>query len=280
MQRELLLLYVIAGIFLILFFFTRSKRVSFLPFSGLLITSILLIKKYIFVITSPLSIYLRYSQIFAWPLGLMMALALAVIVEKVTFWVIYGVLGQRFNFSEVSHEIEDKIENINPLPGKSKKETLIEALGGVFSEGNKKRHFYYNALFNIYRIMIEKGKGKEIVNVSEEEKRGGIIDSERKSIDSLKMETGFEILRFVGYVSPIIGFMGTLYGLMNAFQKALDMNAVIRSISLCMTTSFVGAAISLISITALSLFSGLASRVYEDLENLITRITFAIHEIK
>lgn len=85
-----------------------------------------------------------------------------------------------------------------------------------------------------------------------------IIEHARESamadcLDSQEIDNGRTWLEFLGVVAPTVGFMGTLVGLITAFQElgaGGELSGLLQGLGLSMTTSLLGAIISVIFLSS------------------------------
>ncbi len=95
------------------------------------------------------------------------------------------------------------------------------------------------------------------------------------------LESGFDLLVAVGSIAPITGFLGTVSGMIGAFQSianAADVNAqlVAGGIFEALITTAFGLIIAIVAITAYNVFAHIvdkfAAEVEEGGSNIVTRI--------
>lgn len=95
------------------------------------------------------------------------------------------------------------------------------------------------------------------------------------------LESGFDLLVAVGSIAPITGFLGTVSGMIGAFQSianAADVNAqlVAGGIFEALITTAFGLIIAIVAITAYNIFAHIvdkfAAEVEEGGSNIVTRI--------
>ena len=112
------------------------------------------------------------------------------------------------------------------------------------------------------------------------------IESEaNEKINSL--ENGFNLLTALASLSPLTGFLGTVSGMISAFQSianAQDVNAqlVAGGIFEALITTVFGLIIAIIAITGYSLLSHVVDKFSKDIEKLGTDVITAtiINDLK
>jgi biopolymer transport protein ExbB/TolQ len=94
----------------------------------------------------------------------------------------------------------------------------------------------------------------------------------RRELDGQEIDWGRSWLEFLGTVAPTVGFTGTLVGLIASFQE-LGMGGqlmdVLEGLALSMTTSLLGAIISLVFLSAAWMLGRARESFDERLEHLI-----------
>ena len=94
----------------------------------------------------------------------------------------------------------------------------------------------------------------------------------RDTIDGQEIDWGRKWLEFLGTVAPTVGFMGTLVGLIKSFRElgfGGDLAGVLEGLALSMTTSLLGAIISVIFLTTAWFLGRMRQRFDADLNQII-----------
>ena len=230
------------------------------------------------------------TALFAWWLGIMFILGCWMIIDKLVFWFLYRTVGRRFEWKQIRRKLDEERKAVKVTlargeisPGsvgcpENCRKAFLDGLENLLGEkwARRSRNYYLCAVLNLYRIVCSRGKPGMYV-FSETEKRGALLDAEGRSIDGATLSSGLNTLRFLAVASPTVGFIGTLVGLTQAFGQATDPVAVLDSVSLCMTTSLLGAVISVVCLSFIALFEKLNSSVVENFDRIVSRIEFALH---
>ena len=87
----------------------------------------------------------------------------------------------------------------------------------------------------------------------------------RDVLDGQEIDRGRSLLEFLGTIAPMLGFVGTLIGLIESFHElglGAPLNNVLEGLSVAMTTSLLGVTISVIFLSAAWLL-GKARQVFD-----------------
>lgn len=92
-----------------------------------------------------------------------------------------------------------------------------------------------------------------------------------------RLERGLGIIAIVAQVAPLLGLLGTVVGLMEAFQAAGDSERIVHSmlasgIYKALGTTAAGLGIAIPAYIAYSLLSGVASRLLDQLETVAAEL--------
>ena len=118
------------------------------------------------------------------------------------------------------------------------------------------RLFSANKNKNIFDVFKKNAREFRVVS-TEEVYTDEIIDHARNTavksmFDGQDVDWGRSFLDFLGSIAPTVGFMGTLVGLVESFQQlglGGSLDQVLSGLALSMTTSLLGAIISVIFLT-------------------------------
>ena len=150
-----------------------------------------------------------------------------------------------------------------------------ELLARATSKGHEDpRNYYLNVLFNLFRVARpEPDRVYSFEAITQAEADGNL-----RSLDGFDMNSWLWLLRLVAYVSPTLGFIGTLWGMIGAFKQASVIEAVFPYTSIAMRTSLIGAFMYVVFMSAYWVFTQVNVVVTRRLERLVSRVTFALHD--
>jgi len=185
-------------------------------------------------------IFLSIGSLFSYALVGIFLAGLFVIFDRFFFWLVYDLTAGRF-YSIGAKEF-----------------TMGSEKPGVYAEFLRlAREFRATSEEGIYSDDIVDNARQEAVN---------------KMLDGQEIDCGRAWLEFLGTIAPIIGFIGTLVGLIAAFHRlgeSGELMAVLRALALAMTTSLLGALISVVFLSTAWLSGRLAQAVDAHIEKLI-----------
>jgi len=174
------------------------------------------------------------------PLGLIFLFALYVIIERMLF------LNQRAKIDRnLINVVRDNLGNGNLKGAQQYCERIPTAQGQIVGTG---LNFLGASLSDIDTAM-----------------------NDRTSVELSRMESKLNYLALIGRIAPMLGFVGTIVGIINIFYKiSLDSNISISNISdglyQKMITSGAGLIVGLIAFIAYQLLEGRVDRFAEQVE--------------
>ena len=126
------------------------------------------------------------------------------------------------------------------------------------------------------KIILE---GLKMAKLGEHRMEKAIESEANEKINSL--ENGFNLLTALASLSPLTGFLGTVSGMISAFQSianAQDVNAqlVAGGIFEALITTVFGLIIAIIAITGYSLLSHVVDKFAKDIEKLGTDVITSV----
>lgn len=212
------------------------------------------------------------------PLLLCSVLAIAYIIERI--WVLFRIPGGR--------SAQEQLEQVE----RTLTEQGEDAAAAHCSKGRGALNFMFSALMKRYdKLMIEQrefeGTRNQIIELA---KAGGGAEvgeflTVQKELSDLKDELVFEvdeagrvylgknlpILNIVGLVSPLLGLLGTIVGMISAFQSIAvagtgDPKVVAGGISQALVTTATGLIIAIPTIVAYRFLARKADTTRERLE--------------
>jgi len=188
---------------------------------------------------------------FAYTLGLLFLIGIYGIADRTLFWISYDLFGARMDFH-----------------------------GESFSEFGE-RNFFKRYEDEMTRLRDGKRKTFES-SIPESEKVviiGEIKDAAQQkasneALDGQELDDKCRMLEHIGVVSPIVGFIGTLVGLIESFGELAgggETQDLLSGLGVSMATSLIGAFISVVCITAVWACRQLDDMLYDHTETIVTK---------
>jgi biopolymer transport protein ExbB len=169
-----------------------------------------------------------------------------------------------------------KQDNLIPEDFQEKVISLIEA--GRFDEARKLSEENENLIANVVIAGLSR-KGREKIVVKE-----AIQDKGRRGIDDLRHKLSY--LADVAVISPMVGLLGTVLGMIQAFNVIAFQTGAVKpillasGISKAMVTTAAGLMIAIPAMIFYSFFRGRVQNVTAHLENVSTELFNLITEEK
>ena len=162
------------------------------------------------------AIFAHTGFVFSFLLGAMFVVGAYVVVDRIAFFMFHLLLSRRL----VRNTPREDKQNVFTIFLRAAREFRATSAEGVYSD--------------------------EIVDRAREV-------ALRDTVDGQEIDRGRSRLEFLGTIAPIVGFMGTLVGLIDSFRElglGGELTDVLRGLALSMTTSLLGAIISVVFLSA------------------------------
>ena len=187
-----------------------------------------------------------------WPLLIFSIATVALILERAVYFVMHNL-----ETDNIASQIMEKIESGNT------------ASAIALCQTAKKRQ--------IAPMIFE--AGLKLFELGEHRMERAMETEASEQIN--KMEAGFDLLIAIGSIAPITGFLGTVSGMIGAFQSianAAEVNAqlVAGGIFEALITTAFGLSIAIVAITAYNIFAHVAEKFSARIEETGSRIVTQI----
>ena len=111
------------------------------------------------------------------------------------------------------------------------------------------------------------------------------IDQTRARREVVGLEAGLFILEIIVGISPLLGLLGAVTGLVKVFSNigsgvtsTTDLKGIASGISECLSTTIVGLAIAILALIAWSTFTRRVETLAIQMESLVTELVDKIHQ--
>lgn len=177
-----------------------------------------------------------------WPLMVFSVIAVSLVIERTITLAIHNL------------SVSDLKKNVLDFIGKKEKDEAV-----VYLENCHKRKLGANVFL----------AGLKVASLGEHRMERAMETEASEQINSL--ESGFDLLVAVGSIAPITGFLGTVSGMIGAFQaiaNATDVNAqlIAGGIFEALITTAFGLVIAIFSITAYNVFAHIVDKFSANIE--------------
>lgn len=193
----------------------------------------------------------------AWPLMICSLLTLIIIVERLIHVV--------FNHSVGRAQISSPLASINPS-----EEAKVQHLAQVFSQ--RRAVIYQGVSLLLRQSSLAKPLREDVAGIWLQEKRH-------------QLQSGLKILTLIGVISPLIGLLGTVLGLIDMFKGVaassgnITPNDLADGLGIAMRTTAAGLIIALPAIVSAQLFTLWSEQLISKLEHAMNLVNLWIEGV-
>ncbi|WP_105902066.1 MotA/TolQ/ExbB proton channel family protein [Vibrio gangliei] len=186
----------------------------------------------------------------AWPLVLCSVITVILVVDRLVFIV--------FSYSIGRNQVRHKLKNVKP--------SAHQELTALSYELSQRRAFIYQGTgVLLAQSQVSKVLREDIASIWLQEKRH-------------RLQSGLKVLTLIGVISPLLGLLGTVLGLIDMFKGVaassgnITPNDLAEGLGLAMRTTAAGLLIALPAIVAAQLYTLWTERILARTEHAMNRI--------
>ncbi|WP_027695954.1 MotA/TolQ/ExbB proton channel family protein [Vibrio litoralis] len=193
----------------------------------------------------------------AWPLMICSLLTLIIIVERLIHVI--------FNHSVGRAQISSPLASIKPS-----ETAKVQHLADIFSQ--RRAVIYQGVSLLLRQSSLAKPLREDVAGIWLQEKRH-------------QLQSGLKILTLIGVISPLIGLLGTVLGLIDMFKGVaassgnITPNDLADGLGIAMRTTAAGLIIALPAIVSAQLFTLWSEQLISKLEHAMNRVNLWIEGV-